>query len=195
MSSVSDSLLNPEVTQQLSLLVRAVSVMKNLSNNTIYMTELEEVKFTSSRINSSLSDLEPISCLLRKKDNLSVEKLKQVGTVIGLVVDKVVNRLKFHHKAIVYNIPDNSPLRQAKLIILKACDMLYVSCDFRKLGKNDWQTSYPLLFLFISTFDTKCFIDSVSNIRSVTGLKHIKIVTNKTTCNEERLITLCCIMT
>ncbi|KAK4472148.1 hypothetical protein MN116_000446 [Schistosoma mekongi] len=161
-------------------LVKAINLTDLNSDIADYKNKVEEVQLAFTKMESILSDLTPLTYLLGKQEDIEINMAKRAETFLDFIASEVVKRLTSLHKAIVYNVPGNFPLKKVRATQLKASGMSHIPCECNRLRKKDWQTSCPILFHFASIIDCKRFIKSVNFIRSGSDFKNILIVADKT---------------
>ncbi|KAK4468960.1 hypothetical protein MN116_000096 [Schistosoma mekongi] len=161
-------------------LVKAINLTDLNSDIADYKNKVEEVQLAFTKMQSILSDLTPLTYLLGKHEDMEINMVKQAETFLDFIAAKVVKQLTSLHKAIVYNVPGDFPLKKVRATLLKASGMSHIPCECNRLRKKDWQTSCPILFHFASIIDCKRFIKSVNCIRSCSDFKNILIVADKT---------------
>ncbi|CAH8832451.1 unnamed protein product [Trichobilharzia szidati] len=143
---------------------------------------LDPVPETIFHLKKELGDLTFLKLfkLKTKPTDAEMEHVKELENAMDYLSSEVVKRLASKQNAIVYNIPDNEPIKSVQHSLLRAANLLSTPCQCIRLNKKELNRTCPILFRFDSCIIAEQFRKSGDTLTSTTKFKNVKIVSDKT---------------
>jgi hypothetical protein len=99
-------------------------------------TEIRMLKAAHENIDHLIGDLSALTYLSRSTTEIDPKVASKAGFFISTVAAEVTNRMRCAKNAVVFNIPDHTPLIQAHEQLLMACGFELRCCGSVRLRKR-----------------------------------------------------------
>ncbi|KAF4531070.1 hypothetical protein B566_EDAN019079, partial [Ephemera danica] len=154
-----------------------MDTLERLKAMEIELNHLQEFRNTTLTL---LEKLQPLTQFFETGIETDLLEASKAGKFFEFITTEIFHRQDSSKNAVVFNIPDNVPLKTVQNTLLKACRMSATNCTCTRLRKHKIKYTCPILFKFDNVNLARQFIASKSTLQQQTPYKTISIIKDKT---------------